>query len=50
MKRVLVAVEDYPNNSGGVALMYVHTRNAAYSQSGIDVTVLNFRIKEDCIL
>ena len=41
MKKILVAVEDYPNNSGGVALMYVHTRNKAYMAEGIDVTVLN---------
>ncbi len=42
MKSILVAVENYPNNNGGVALMYVHTRNKAYASDGIDVTVLNF--------
>lgn len=47
MKNILVAVESYPDNSGGVALMYVHTRNKAYASSGLDVTVLNFRAKTD---
>lgn len=41
-KRILVLVADYPNNDGGVALMYVHTRNMAYKDAGHDVTVLNF--------
>lgn len=47
MKKILVAVEDYPNNSGGVALMYVHTRNKAYMAEGIDVTVLNFQASKN---
>lgn len=42
MKKILVLVADYPNNQGGVALMYVHTRNKYYIQHNIDVTVLNF--------
>lgn len=49
MKKILVAVENYPNNSGGVALMYVHVRNKAYADSGIDVTVLNFQAEEDYV-
>ena len=48
-KKVLVLVADYPNNDGGVSLMYVHTRNIYYSHSGIDVTVLNFKAKEGYI-
>ena len=47
MKRILVAVENYPDNYGCVALMYVHTRNKAYSSNGIDVTVLSFHARED---
>lgn len=47
MKNILVAVENYPNNNGGVALMYVHTRNKAYVSSGFNVTVLNFHTNED---
>jgi glycosyltransferase involved in cell wall biosynthesis len=40
--KVLVLATDYPNNDGGVALMYVHARNKYYMTKGIDVTVLNF--------
>lgn len=47
IKSILVAVENYPNNNGGVALMYVHTRNKAYASNGIDVTVLNFHSGEN---
>ena len=46
IKKILVVVENYPNNCGGVALMYVHTRNKAYMAEGIDVTVLSFQAKE----
>lgn len=42
MKRILVLAADYPNNHGGVTLMYIHTRNVYYTNQGIDVTVLNF--------
>lgn len=42
MKNILVLVQDYPNNEGSVALMYVHVRNKYYIQHGINVTVLNF--------
>lgn len=42
MKKVLVCVQDYPNNDGGVKLMYVHTRNLQYVNYDVDVTVLNF--------
>lgn len=47
MKKILVLVADYPNNDGGVALMYVHVRNKYYILHGINVTVLNFASKED---
>lgn len=47
MKKVLVLVQDYPNNDGGVALMYVHVRNKYYVQHDIDVTVLNFSTNEN---
>jgi len=36
MKKILVLVQDYPNNNGGVALMYVHVRNKYYIQHNID--------------
>ncbi|RKI30434.1 glycosyltransferase family 1 protein [bacterium 1xD8-6] len=46
-KKILVLTVDYPNNNGGVALMYVHVRNKYYIENGIDVTVLNFSAKEN---
>lgn len=46
MKKILVLVQNYPNNYGGVALMYVHTRNLSYVNNDIEVTVLNFSTKE----
>ena len=50
MKNILVLVQDYPNNSGGVVLMYVHVRNKYYIQHDIDVTVLNFSSSDDYII
>lgn len=47
MKKILVLAADYPNNQGGVTLMYIHTRNAYYVKHGVDVTVLNFKATED---
>ena len=47
---LLVLVADYPNNDGGVALMYTHVRNKYYVENGLDVTVLNFRAKEDYVI
>ena len=44
--KVLVLVEDYPSEHGH-ELMYVHVRNKYYVNKGIDVTVLNFRAKEN---
>lgn len=43
---VLVLVEDYPSNQKKT-LMYVHVRNKYYVENGIQVTVLNFRAKEN---
>ena len=43
---VLVLVEDYPSNKKKT-LMYVHVRNKYYVENGIQVTVLNFRAKEN---
>ena len=40
--KVLVLTEDYPNNKGGVSLMYVHTRNIYYREKGVEVVNLNF--------
>jgi len=45
--KVLVAVADYPNDVGGIASMYVHTRNKYYIKHNIDVTVLNFKTKRN---
>lgn len=43
---ILVVVENYPNNNGGVTLMYVHTRNLYYKNNGINVTVLSFSAEQ----
>lgn len=48
--KMLILVADYPNNDGGRALQYVHTRNIFYQQSDNDVTVLNFSAKENYII
>ena len=39
MKNILVLVQDYSDNSGSVALMYVHVRNKYYAKHNINVTV-----------
>ncbi len=44
--KVLVLVEDYPSKTGH-EMMYVHVRNKYYKKNKIDVTVLNFRSKEN---
>lgn len=49
MKKVLVCVQDYPNNDGGVKLMYVHTRNLQYVKNEVEVTVLNFSCSREYI-
>lgn len=50
MRKILVVVEDYPDNKGKVTLMYVHTRNKSYMEQGFDVSVLNFRANENYII
>lgn len=50
MKNILVLVQDYPDNNGSVALMYVHVRNKHYIKHDIDVTVLNFATSENYII
>lgn len=47
--KILVLTEDYPNNDGGVTLMYVHTRNVYYKEHGIEVYNLSFSAKESYI-
>lgn len=47
MIKLLILVEDYPNNSGNLTFMYVHTRNLYYAKNGFEVTVLSFNTKED---
>lgn len=47
MKKVLVAVADYPRNTGECALMFAHVRNLYYVSNGISVTVLNFAVDFD---
>ena len=50
MKKILVAVTDYPDVNGNTAMMYVHTRNKYYVHDGIDVTVLNFSAKNNYVI
>ncbi len=50
MKSVLVLSADYPDTTGRVPLMYVHTRNKYYIQHNIDVTVLNFHTDYNYVL
>lgn len=48
--KALVAVADYPNDSGNKSMMFVHTRNKYYIQNDIDVTVLNFSATENYVI
>lgn len=48
--KALVLVSDYPNNSGGLSLAYVRTRNVYYLSHGTDVEVLNFSSPEEYII
>lgn len=50
MSRILVVVEDYPDNNGKVTLMYVHTRNKFYIENDLDVCVLSFRAQESYVI
>lgn len=45
MKKILVAVADYPRLDGGRAMSFVHVRNRYYVEAGLDVEVLNFSSK-----
>lgn len=47
--KILVLAADYPNNAGGVSLMYIHARNKVYVTAGIEVYVLNFKAKESYV-
>lgn len=47
MKKILIAVADYPDLNGNKAMMFVHTRNLYYVKHNIDVTVLNFAAKKE---
>lgn len=40
--KILVLVQDYPNNCGGKSLMYTHIRNIYYKKNNINIVVLNF--------
>lgn len=44
---ILIAVADYPDDSGNKAEMYVHTRNKVYKEEGISFSVLNFRTERN---
>lgn len=46
MKKILVLCRNYPNNDGGISLMYIHTRNIEYINNGYEVIVLNFSAKK----
>lgn len=50
MKKILVAVADYPDNNDKVTLMYVHNRNIFYKNYGYSVTVLNFNTHYNYII
>lgn len=41
--KLLILATDYPDLSGNVASMFIHTRNKYYLRQGFDVTVLNFK-------
>ena len=47
MMKVLVLVGRYPDPDGTMALRFIHVRNVAYKEHGIDVTVLSFTAKND---
>lgn len=46
---ILVLAEDYPSENNEYALAYIHTRNLYYKEMGIEIKVLNFRIKESYV-
>ena len=48
--KLLILVVDYPRTDGYIQLMYVHVRNKYYISKGIDVTVLNFKGKDNYMI
>lgn len=50
MNKILVVVENYPNNDGGKALMYVHTRCLEYQKTGISLDVLSFSAQNPYVI
>lgn len=47
MERVLVLVEQYPNNEGRLGSYFVHTRDLYYKDKNIDVTVVDYAASEN---
>lgn len=48
--RVLVAATAYPDLTGSLKCMYIHTRDIYYKSQEIDVTVLNFSASESYVI
>lgn len=48
--KILVLATDYPDNNENVGSMYIHTRNKHYIANNIEVTVINFKSKENYII
>ena len=48
--KILVICSDYPNNIGGRAMAYVHTRNLLYLKRGSSIDVINFEASNDYIV
>ena len=51
VKKILVVVEDYPNEINAYPMAYVHTRNKTYLNKGydIEISVLSFKCKKSYI-
>src|SRR5690554_2514433 len=45
--KILVLATNYTNSNGVVASHFIHSRNIAYKNEGIEVTVLSFRAEYD---
>lgn len=45
--KLLILATDYPNLEGKKSLNYIHTRNQYYLKENVDITVLNFKAKEN---
>ena len=48
--KLLILCEGYPNQDGGMAMAFAHTRNVVYKECGFNVDVLNFSSEEDYII